>query len=163
MKVKLEKLSNKFINDIACALNNRQIINYLRDLPFPYTDEHARYFVNSIIPDTDYVFAIVIENKFVGCISATRQQNIHFRTAEVGYYVVPEFWNKGVATIALKELTKFIFERTDIIRLYAEPFANNIASCRVLEKAGFALEGTLKCNAFKDGKIEDMKIYALIK
>lgn len=46
---------------------------------------------------------------------------------------------------------------------YAEPFAYNLASCRVLEKAGFQMEGTLRSNAVKKGKVLDMKMYALVK
>jgi RimJ/RimL family protein N-acetyltransferase len=56
-----------------------------------------------------------------------------------------------------------VFEHTDIIRIFAEPFAHNLGSCRVLEKAGFQYEGTLRCNAEKNGEILDMKMYALIK
>lgn len=47
-----------------------------------------------------------------------------------------------------------------IIRIYAEPLAHNTASCRVLEKAGFEFEGTLRNNAIKNGEIVDMKMYA---
>ena len=46
---------------------------------------------------------------------------------------------------------------------YAEPFAYNLASCRVLEKAGFHLEGTLRSNAVKNGEVLDMKLYALVR
>ena len=45
----------------------------------------------------------------------------------------------------------------------AELFAENKASCRVLEKAGFQMEGILRCNTVKNGKVMDMKLYALIK
>lgn len=54
-------------------------------------------------------------------------------------------------------------DRSDIIRIYAEPFAHNNASCRVLEKAGFEYEGTLRSNAIKNGKVIDMKMYSLLK
>lgn len=57
----------------------------------------------------------------------------------------------------------YIFEHTDIIRIFAEPFAYNTASCRVLEKAGFQFEGLLRSNAIKNGKVIDMKMYSLIK
>ena len=49
------------------------------------------------------------------------------------------------------------------MRLYAMPFADNIASCRVLEKVGFMCEGVLRSCAVKNGKVRDMKIYSLIK
>ena len=61
----------------------------------------------------------------------------------------------------MDENTKF--ENTDIIRIFAEPFSYNKASCRVLEKSGFQYEGTLYSNAVKNDRITDMKMYALIK
>lgn len=66
-------------------------------------------------------------------------------------------------TEAVKQICNYVFKNSDIIRIYAEPFAHNTASCRVLEKAGFQFEGTLKCNAVKNGKIIDMKMYSLVK
>lgn len=165
MDIKLEKLGLKFAKDIAAALNDSRIRDNLRDLPCPYTVAHAREFISGMLSDTDvnFVFAITADGKFAGCISATRQQNIHSRTAEVGYYVIPDLWGSGIATRALKQLCNFIFETTDIIRLYAEPFARNPASCRVLENAGFYLEGTLRQNAIKCGVVEDMKIFSFCK
>ncbi|MBD5487516.1 MAG: GNAT family N-acetyltransferase [Lachnospiraceae bacterium] len=44
-----------------------------------------------------------------------------------------------------------------------ETFAYNAASCRVLEKAGFQYEDTLRSNAVKNGKVIDMKMYSLLK
>ena len=66
-------------------------------------------------------------------------------------------------TEAVKQIGEFVFSESDMIRIYAEPFAYNEASCRVLEKAGFQYEGTLRKNAVKNGKIIDMKMYFLIK
>ncbi|HHU06120.1 MAG TPA: GNAT family N-acetyltransferase, partial [Clostridiales bacterium] len=57
----------------------------------------------------------------------------------------------------------YLFENTDLIRIFAEPFAGNTASCRVLEKAGFVLEGVLRKNAVKNGEIRDMKLYSLVR
>ena len=57
----------------------------------------------------------------------------------------------------------YVFAKSDIIRIYAEPFAYNIASCRVLEKVGFQYEGTLRSNAVKNGKVIDMEMYSLLK
>ena len=66
-------------------------------------------------------------------------------------------------TEAVKQLCAYVFEKSDILRIYAEPFANNTASCRVLEKAGFRYEGTLRSNAVKNGNVVDMKMYSLLK
>jgi len=64
---------------------------------------------------------------------------------------------------AVKQIFEYVFSNSDIIRIYAEPFAYNTASCRVLEKAGFQCEGTLRNNAVKNGKVIDMKMYSILK
>jgi RimJ/RimL family protein N-acetyltransferase len=66
-------------------------------------------------------------------------------------------------TSAVKQACEYVFAYSDILRIFAEPFSYNIASCRVLEKAGFQFEGLLRKNAFKNGKIVDMKMYALVR
>lgn len=66
-------------------------------------------------------------------------------------------------TQAVKQLCQKLFAETDILRIFAEPFAYNIGSRRVLEKAGFQLEGILKRNAVKNGRVLDMAMYALTK
>lgn len=81
----------------------------------------------------------------------------------MGYYIAEEYWGKGIMTKIVKEVCGYIFNKTDIIRMFAEPFAYNIASCKVLEKAGFELEGILRNNAIKKNKILDMKMYSIIK
>ena len=152
---------------LSQILNNRKILDNLRDgLPYPYTLRDARWYIDSMLgSDKDDVFAYAVEycGKLAGSIGVFRQENIHSRTAELGYYIGEEYWNKGVATQAVKQICKYVFDNSDIVRIYAEPFARNIASCRVLEKAGFEYEGTLKANAVKNGVIEDMKMYAIIK
>ena len=63
----------------------------------------------------------------------------------------------------MREICRYIFENTDMQRIYAEPFADNAASARVLEKAGFTLEGTLRSNAIKSGRIRDTRMYSLLR
>ena len=110
-----------------------------------------------------FAFAITLDDKVIGSIGVFRQENIHFKTAEIGYYIGKPYWGNCYMTSAIKQVCKYVFEHTDIIRIYAEPFSHNIASCRALEKAGFSYEGTLKSNAVKNGEILDMKMYAIIK
>lgn len=153
--------------NLAYALNNANIQNNLRDgLPFPYTVNDAEEFIAAMLnadPDSVFAFAITADDKAVGSIGAFRQQNIHFRTAELGYYVSEQYWGNGICTSAVKQLCAHVFANTDILRIFAEPFVYNAASCRVLEKCGFEPEGVLRANAVKNGKILDMKLYSLIK
>jgi RimJ/RimL family protein N-acetyltransferase/GrpB-like predicted nucleotidyltransferase (UPF0157 family) len=153
--------------DIAAIINNKKIQDNLRDgIPFPYTENDGADFINNMLNakrGSTFAFAIIVDDKIAGSIGAFRQENIHSRTAELGYYVGEEYWCNGVCTTAVKLLCRYVFDNTDIIRIYAEPFAYNAASCRVLEKAGFKYEGTLRSNAIKNDEVLDMKMYGFIR
>lgn len=152
---------------LAAMLNNKNILDNLRDgLPYPYTINDAEDYINAMLSSDKtktFAFAVEADNKVVGSISVFRCDNIHFRTAEMGYYIGEPYWGKGFGTSAVRQICKYIFEYTDIIRIFAEPFVYNTASCHVLEKAGFQPEGILHSNAVKNGIILDMKMYALVK
>ena len=153
--------------DLAAALNDRRILDNLRDgLPYPYTPQDGADFIAAMLAADShaaYPFAITVEDRAVGSIGAFRRENIHCRTAEVGYYIGASWWGKGLATSAVRQLCAQLFRETDLLRIFAEPFADNTASCRVLEKAGFQLEGVLRKNAVKNGAVRDMKLYALVR
>ena len=89
--------------------------------------------------------------------------NIHRQTAELGYYLAEEYWGQGIVTEAIRQICGLLFETTDILRIYAEPFSYNIGSRRALEKAGFTCEGVMKNNAVKNGKVQDMTLYSLTR
>ena len=155
MQVNIRQWRLSDAEDLAEALNDPSVLNNLRDgLPYPYTVSDAEEFISAMLS---------ADGKTVGSIGVFRQGNIHCRTAETGYYINRKFWGQGVATAAVRKACEYVFENSDIIRIFAEPFADNAASCRVLEKSGFTQEGVLKCNAVKNGKIMDMKMYSLIK
>ena len=153
--------------DLATALSNKKVQDNLRDgLPYPYTEQDGKEYISLMLDADDkntFAFAVTADGKVIGSIGAFRQDNIHRQTAEFGYYIAEEYWGKGIMTEAVKQLCDYVFTHTDIIRIYAEPFSYNIGSCRVLEKAGFKYEGTLRSNAVKNGNVLDMKIYSKLK
>ena len=152
---------------LAALLSNKHILDNLRDgLPYPYTVTDAEAYIAAMLAadkTKTFAFAIVANDMLAGSIGVFRCGNIHARTAEMGYYIGESYWGRGFATDAVKQTCDYIFDHTDILRIFAEPFARNTASCRVLEKAGFQFEGLLRCNAVKNGEILDMKLYALVK
>ena len=167
MICKIRKWNLSDAADLAASLTNKKVQDNLRDgLPYPYTAQDGVDFISAVLSaDTDetFAFAITADERVVGSIGVFRQSNIHRQTAEMGYYIAEGYWGKGIMTEAVKQTCEFVFGNSDIIRIYAEPFAYNTASCRVLEKAGFQYEGTLRSNAVKNGKIIDMKMYSLLK
>lgn len=167
MNCRIRKWELSDAKDLAAALSNTKIQDNLRDgLPYPYTEQDGTDYISAMLSADEndtFAFAITVEGKVIGSIGIFRQGNIHRQTAEVGYYIAEEYWGKGIMTEAIKQICKYVFDNSDIIRIYAEPFAYNTASCRVLEKAGFQYEGTLRKNAVKNGKIIDMKMYSLLR
>ena len=167
MKCRIRKWELSDAKDLAAALSNRKVQDNLRDgLPYPYTEQDGKEFISAMLSADEnetFAFAIMVDDKVVGSIGIFRQGNIHSQTAELGYYIAEEYWGKGIMTEAVKQICAYVFAKSDIIRIYAEPFAYNIASCRVLEKVGFQYEGTLRSNAVKNGKVIDMEMYSLLK
>lgn len=167
MKCKIRKWELSDAGRLAAVLSNKNIQDNLRDgLPYPYTEQDGIDFISAMLSADEnetFAFAVTADNIVIGSVGVFRQGNIHRRTAELGYYIGEEYWSRGFCTDAVKQVCRYVFENSDIIRIYAEPFAYNTASCRVLEKSGFVFEGTLRSNAFKNGKILDMKLYSLIK
>ncbi len=153
-------------DDLSKALNNPAILKNLRDgLPYPYTKQDALQYIDSMLSakeNSAYAFAVCIDDKAIGSIGVFRQNNIHKYTGELGYYIAQEYWSKGVGTSAVRQICDYIFKYTDIMRIFAEPFFYNTASCRILEKNGFSYEGTLRSNAVKDKVVLDMKMYSLL-
>ena len=89
-------------------------------------------------------FCIDIGGTAVGGIGIHFVEDVHRNVAELGYWLSEEFWGRGVMTKAVTEFVRYCFETLALHRIFAEPFANNPASARVLEKASCVLEGRLR-------------------
>lgn len=167
MTCEIRKWKLSDAKDLAAVLSNTKIQDNLRDgIPYPYTEQDGADFISAMLSADEnetFAFAITIDGKVIGSIGIFRQGNIHRQTAELGYWIAETCWGKGFMTAAVRQICKYVFDKSDIIRIYAEPFAFNAASCRVLEKAGFQYEGTLRNNAVKNGNVVDMKLYSLLK
>ncbi len=167
MEVQLRAWRIEDAEALAMIINNPKILANLRDgIPYPYTVTDAEGYITRVLNaerDQQYNWAIMAEGALAGSIGVFRQHNIHRFTAEIGYFLGESYWGQGLGTAAVKTACAFIFENTDILRIYADPFAYNTASCRVLEKAGFLFEGLLRKNAVKNGRVLDMKLYARVK
>ena len=167
MTISLRELKMEDAQDLVAAINNKKVLDNLRDgIPYPYTEKDAEEFITamrSADKNKQYVFAIACEGKAIGCVSVLRKDNVHHLTGELGYYIAEPYWGKGITTEAVRLIRDYIFENTDIVRIFADPYSYNEASCRVLEKAGFQYEGLLRQNAIKNGLLMDMKMYAVLK
>lgn len=83
-------------------------------------------------------------------------------SAEVGYWLGEPFWGRGIVTEALVATTTYAIKQHGLTRVFAVPFARNLGSCRVLEKAGYVREGRLRRSAIKDGQVIDQLQYSFL-
>ncbi|MDR1346276.1 MAG: GNAT family N-acetyltransferase, partial [Bacteroidales bacterium] len=84
--------------------------------------------------------------------------------AEMGYWLGEKYWSKGIMTEVIKEMVCYVFLHfPELKKIYATSFGFNIASQRVLQKAGFECEGVLKQAAIKNGKVIDLHYYSMLK
>ncbi|HME88818.1 MAG TPA: GNAT family protein [Chthoniobacterales bacterium] len=147
---------------LAKHANNRKVWLGLRDaFPHPYTIEDAKNFLQGSIAGLPRIhFCVEINGEAAGGIGLRPGKDVHRRTAEFGYWLAEEYWGKGIMSEVVPAFVDYCFKEFSLNRIFAMPHSNNPASARVLEKAGFVLEGRLRKNVVKDGQILDSLLYA---
>ena len=144
--------------------NNKKVWRNLRDgVPHPYTRADAVSWIAAARarkPET--VFAIAVEGQAVGGIGFHPKEDVERLSAELGYWLGEPYWGRGITTEAVIAVTRYAIEQHGLVRIFALPYAWNPASARVLEKAGYVLEGRLRRAVIKDGEIIDQLLYAWV-
>ncbi|KAL4314853.1 hypothetical protein AHAS_Ahas15G0126600 [Arachis hypogaea] len=131
----------------------------------PYTSkEEAIDFINGIPNIFSWYRAICLDNQAIGSVSVCLQRDRYReKVAEVGYILASEYWGKGIVTHVLKQVVKIVFSMyPQVERLEALTDNENLASQRVLEKAGFQREGVLRNYVYVKGKSRDVAIYSFL-
>jgi ribosomal-protein-alanine N-acetyltransferase len=163
MNYKLRPWEISDLESLVKYANNWKVAKNLTDkFPFPYFEEDGRAFIERVSKnDPVHAFAIDIDGEAVGAIGVFPQTDIHRNNAELGYWLAEPFWGKGIISSAVREMVNYGFNTFEINRIFARPFGSNLASQRVLEKAGFVLEGRFEKIIIKDGMFHDELIYAI--
>jgi len=87
----------------------------------------------------------------------------HHKRAEVGFLFSRAYWGNGYAREAMATIVDYAFEDLKLDRLWARFHTGNAASQRLLERLGFAREGTLRGHIVRDGVRRDCEIYARMR
>jgi ribosomal-protein-alanine N-acetyltransferase len=153
--IQLRPFDDKDIEPLAALCDNKKIWDNLRDfVPHPYAEKHAQEFIGKCRgEDPQVTFAIEYKGDFAGCIGLVKQTDIYKLTAEVGYWIGEPYWGLGIATKSVNLIVDYGFNQLGLVRIFTGVFDINIASQRVLEKAGFKLEGIFEKSVLKNGKI----------
>lgn len=162
-KIRSYSLSDK--SALVKYANNYNVSKNLRDsFPFPYTDKDAKLWLSSVSANKPELnFAIANKTELIGGIGLMPQPDVYRFSAEIGYWLAEPFWGKGIVTKALIAMTKYAFENYNFNRLFAGVFEGNIGSQKVLEKAGYKLEGQLRKTVYKSATFKDQLMYAILR
>ncbi len=147
------------------ADNPRIAANMTDAFPHPYTADHAQEWLDLVLDqERETLFALADERELIGSIGLHLAKGVFRHTAEIGYWVAEELWGRGIVSAAVVALTDHGFAAfDDIERIQAHVFSSNPASARVLEKAGYDLEGRLRSSVFKNGELLDQWMYAKVR
>ena len=150
---------------VLAVANDERIARFMTNqFPHPYTGEDADVWIAKCeAEDPPRSFAIMINGTVGGGVGCEPMGDIRTGTAEVGWWVAPQRWGRGVATVAVRRYIAYCFEDLDLHRIEAGVFLSNPASARVAEKAGLVLEGIGRDAYLKNGGLIDRLSYGLAR
>jgi [ribosomal protein S5]-alanine N-acetyltransferase len=153
------------LDSLVKFANNRKIADNLTDaFPHPYSRDDGLAYINNFKEDNPFrVFAIEVDGIPCGSIGISPQTDIHRKNAEMGYWLAEDYWGRGIMTQAVNRMIAHGFKCFDINRIFARPFSTNLASQRVLEKAGMKLEARFEKALIKNGQFLDELIFSIRK
>lgn len=162
----LNQLQVSDIPAIVAYASDKSISDYTLNLPYPYTEQDAVYWLNQahqgFKTKTAYIFAIRLKenNAFAGGLALVPE--LRHSRAEISYWLGTPFWNKGYVTEAVNAAIRFGFETLLLHKMTAHYLEGNPASGRVMEKCGMTKEGELPDHIQKDGVFHTAVLYGIV-
>lgn len=165
-RLNLSALTAVDIPLIVWYANNREVAKYTANIPHPYAEKDAVFWLNmanaGVKQNNHFVFALRDKetNAFMGGMGL--RLHAQFKRAELGYWLAEPFWGQGFTTEAAAAVIRFGFEQLKLRKINARHIVVNGASGKVMVKNGMQLEGTLRREMVRDGKEHDVMVYGLL-
>ena len=165
-RLKLRKVVADDIHLIYAGLGNKKVTQHY-DVHFNSIEEtkgQMNWYNNLEISTTGLWWVIFDKatNTFVGAGGYCEMDNFHKR-AEIGFWLLPEYWGRGYMQEAMTKLFEVGFEHLNLNRIEAFVISDNAKCKRAIEKVGLHHEGTFREYEIKDGKLIDVDIYSILK
>jgi RimJ/RimL family protein N-acetyltransferase len=134
------------------------------NIPHPYPEGAAEAYIESLAKEAESTrFGIVrkSDQQLMGAISIILEPR--FQHGSLGYWMGVPYWNQGYMSEAARRVVDYGFAQLNLHRVYASYFSHNIASRRVMEKAGMTYEGTLREHVERMGKFHDLGYCGILR
>lgn len=154
------------LENIHRGLSDAEVTRYydIRFDSLEATKEQLAWYADLEQTETGIWWAISSEDKktFFGAIGICNR-NFGFKKADLGFWLLPEFWKKGIINEVVPSVLRFCFEGLQLNRIEAQVEAENSACRKTMEKSGFVCEGILREYEIKDDRKIDLAIYSRLK
>lgn len=144
--------------------NNPNVARYTSTrFPHPYTDAAATAWFDALegVAEPE-AWAIEVDGEAVGGIGLRRGEAEYAHSAELGYWLGEACWGRGIAGAAVRALVPVVMARWNLARVGAFVVTDNLASRRVLERAGFVLEGIQRARSIRGAWVQDHALYGVV-
>lgn len=164
-RLMLRELTNADSQEVRRMAGEKEVACNTLNMPYPYLEGMAEEWIESLNHDFQAGRSVVFgvcqlkQNKLAGAIGLTIRKE--FRVAEMGYWIGREYWNQGYCTEAVKAILLYAFDELNLHKVFANYFANNPASGRVMQKAGMHFEAILKSHMWHWGEYKDLMYYSI--
>jgi len=159
----LRDFTENDVGRLTLILNDVSVTQFLSTkIASPYTKENALWWINEGSKG-DLIKAISFNGILVGCIGVNRGDFEYQKSGEIGYWLDKEYWRKGIASVAIQQISEVVFSNTDIVRLFASVFSGNEPSMQLLLKSGFKQEAVLENAIFKNGSFFNNHVFAKLR
>ena len=166
-KIELTEIRETDKDNLVLYLNDLTIFNNTLMIPYPYTMESADFFVNLCRESEEkhgFISNFAIRERETGLLIGGCGRFVKERFKdEIGYWLGEPFRRQGVMSAVVNTLCTYMYETTELVRIEAFVFTDNVASGKTLEKAGFQREGYLRRYTLKNGEMKDDIIYSRLR
>jgi len=156
-KIKLSdaKIIQKQVN-IMHILNKEKIIETLS-----FVKKDIKKAQNNWKKKKSFEYVIEYKNKISGTILLTFNNKYNY--CELGYYIDPKYWGKGLIYKILNSVIEYIFTETNYEKIRFRCRSDNIKSCKSLNKFGAKKEAIIKGYFYENKKLIDAYYYQILK
>ncbi len=157
--------------DIHRLLSDSRAMYYVEDLRTNSLEESLQNLSTAIEEAgleerKKYFFRIAdrTTGEYIGEIGFTVTLNTPLgKLVNMGYFILPEFWGKGITTEAAREVIKFAFQKADVFKIETGCIKHNRASEGIMKRLGMIQEAEYKMKVWHDGALRDRVEYRLLK
>lgn len=157
--VRLRPLGLEHVPDLLATMADPDVLRFTRT-PVPMPEGWIEEWLAAFDGTHRAAWAILLEGRFAG-FAATGPIDRHGAEVELGYAVAPWARGRGVASEALRQLTRWAFAQ-GMQRVTALISVDNPASARVVERVGYTFEGVLRSVHHRNGERGDMQSWSIL-